>query len=51
MFNPHNSKNPKQTKMSKISPKIEIINRFDDLINKIDIDFDICLEKYDDKIN
>ena len=35
--------------MSRISPKIEIINHFDDLINKIDIDIDSSLEKYNDQ--
>ena len=32
--------------MERFSPKIEIINHFDNLINKIDIDIDQCLEKY-----
>ena len=32
--------------MAKVSPKIEIINHFDDLINKVDIDIDNCLENY-----
>ena len=31
--------------MSKFSPKIEIINHFDNLINRIDIDIDYQLEK------
>jgi hypothetical protein len=31
------------------SPKIEIINHFDNLINRIDIDIDSSLEKYNDK--
>ena len=35
--------------MARFSPKIEIINHFDDLINKIDIDIDSCIEKYDDQ--
>jgi hypothetical protein len=35
--------------MSRISPKIEIINHFDDLINKIDIDIDSSLEKLNDQ--
>ena len=37
--------------MTKFSPKIEIINHFDNLINRVDIDIDICLEKYDDEIS
>ena len=28
------------------SPKVEIINHFDELINRVDIDIDECLEKY-----
>ena len=35
--------------MIRVSPKIEIIDHFDDLINKIDIDIDISLEKFNDK--
>ena len=35
--------------MAKFSPKIEIINNFDNLINAIDIDIDICLDKYTDE--
>ena len=35
--------------MERFSPKIEIINHFDDLINRIDIDIDNSLEKYNDK--
>ena len=35
--------------MSKFSPKIEIINHFDNLINRVDIDIDSSLEKYNDK--
>ena len=35
--------------MSWFSPKIEIINHFDDLINKIDIDIDSSLEKLNDQ--
>ena len=35
--------------MTKFSPKIEIINHFDKLINRVDIDIDISLEKYNDK--
>ena len=31
------------------SPKIEIINHFDNLINRIDIDIDSALENYNDK--
>ena len=30
------------------SPKIEIINHFDELINRVDIEFDECLEKFDE---
>ena len=36
-------------KMARFSPKIEIINHFDNLINRIDIDIDICLEKYNEE--
>ena len=32
--------------MSKFIPKVEIINYFDMLINKVDIHFEKCLEKY-----
>ena len=32
--------------MARISPKIEIINHFDKLINRIDIDIDTFLEKF-----
>ena len=32
--------------MDRFSPKIEIINHFDNLINRVDIDIDECLEKY-----
>ena len=35
--------------MAYFSPKIEIINHFDKLINRIDIDIDESLEKYNDK--
>ena len=35
--------------MERISPKIEIINHFDNLINRIDIDIDSSLEKYNDQ--
>ena len=35
--------------MAKFSSKIEIINHFDDLINRLDIDIDDCLEKCDNK--
>lgn len=34
------------TKIERISPKIEIIDHFDSLINQVDIDIDECLEKY-----
>ena len=30
----------------KLSPKIEIINHFDGLINRVDIDIDECLKNY-----
>ena len=33
-------------KMNRISPKIEIINHFDNLINRVDIDIELSLEKY-----
>ena len=36
--------------MAVLSPKIEIINHFDKLINRVDIDIDECLEKYKDEI-
>ena len=32
--------------MLKLSPKIEIINHFDGLINRVDIDIDECLKNY-----
>jgi DNA repair ATPase RecN len=32
--------------MNGFSPKIEVINHFDNLINRVDIDIDECLEKY-----
>ena len=32
--------------MNTISPKIEIINYFDNLTNRVDIEIDQCLEKY-----
>ena len=35
--------------MTRFNPKIEIINHFDSLINRVDIDIDICLEKYKDE--
>ena len=35
--------------MSGFSPKIEIINHFDNLINNVDIDIDTCLENYNGK--
>jgi hypothetical protein len=38
-------------KMARFSPKIEIINHFDNLINNINIDIDICLEKYEEEKN
>ena len=36
--------------MARISPKIEIINHFDNLINRIDIDIDSSLENFNDEI-
>lgn len=35
--------------MTNFSPKIEIINYFDKLINRVDIDIEESLKKYDDK--
>lgn len=35
--------------MKRISPKIEIINHFDNLINKLNIDIENCLKKYKDE--
>jgi hypothetical protein len=35
--------------MANISPKIEIINHFDELINRIDIDIEESIEKYKDQ--
>ena len=35
--------------MNRFSPKIEIINHFDNLINRIDIDIESSLEKFNDK--
>ena len=35
--------------MGRLNPKIEIINYFDNLINKVDIDIDSCLEKLNDQ--
>ena len=35
--------------MEMLSPKKEIIDHFDSLINRIDIDIDQCLEKYNQK--
>ena len=34
--------------MSSFSPKLEIINYFDELINRVDIDIEECLEKYNE---
>ena len=34
--------------MTRFSPKIEIINHFDNLINRVDIDIDVCLSNYND---
>ena len=36
--------------MTRFSPKIEIINHFDNLINRVDIDIDNCLEKYNEEL-
>ena len=35
--------------MERFSPKIEIINHFDNLINRIDIDIDSSLEKFNEQ--
>ena len=35
--------------MERFNPKIEIINHFDNLINKIDIDIDSYIEKFNDQ--
>ena len=35
--------------MARFSPKIEIIDHFENLINRIDIDIDTCLEKYNNE--
>ena len=35
--------------MEKFSPKIEIINHFDQLINRVDIDIEESIEKYNDQ--
>ena len=35
--------------MANFSPKIEIINHFDNLIHRIDIDIEQCIEKYKDQ--
>ena len=34
--------------MTRFSPKIEIINHFDNMINRVDIDIDASLGKYND---
>ena len=34
--------------MEMFCPKIELINYFDELINRVDIEFEECLEKYSD---
>ena len=36
--------------MTIFSPKLEIINHFDDLINRVDIDIDTCIDKYNDEV-
>ena len=38
-----------ENKMTRFSPKIEIINHFDNLINKVDIDIEQSLEKYNNE--
>ena len=35
--------------MTSFSPKVEIINHFDNLVNRVDIDIEHCLEKLNDK--
>ena len=35
--------------MTRFSSKIEIRNHFDNLINRVDIDIDDCLQKYNDE--
>ena len=35
---------------TRFSPKIEIINHFDNLINRVDIDIEECLEKYNNEL-
>ena len=35
--------------MERFSPKTEIINHFDTLINKVDIGFELCLERCNEK--
>lgn len=35
--------------MESFSPKTEIINHFDNLINKVDIGFELCLERCNQK--
>ena len=35
--------------MTRFSPKVEIINHFDKLINNVDIDIDHCLQNYKDE--
>ena len=37
------------SKIVRFSPKIEIINHFDELINRVDIEFDECLERFNEK--
>ena len=32
--------------MNRFSPKIEIINHFDNLINRVDIEIEKCLERF-----
>ena len=36
-------------KVVRFSPKIEIINYFDELINRVDIEFEECLEKFNEQ--
>ena len=43
------SKKNLANKMDEWSPKIEIINHFDNLINRLDIEIEVCLEKYNEE--
>lgn len=35
--------------MDRFSPKIEILNHFDSLVNRVDIEFEECLAKYNEQ--